>query len=90
MPTTRETCQQIFNDYQFHKQFDVIDLMALAYETGRFAAFGEAKEIAARTATRPEPTVMELADDMMDAINEYDRSAIVSNSNGYVMRRGER
>ena len=64
--------------------------MALAYENGRFAAFGEAKEIAARTTTRPEPTVMDLADDMMDAINEYDRSAIVSNSNGYVMRRGER
>ena len=90
MPTTREICTQIFNDHQFAKQFGTVELMQLAYEAGRFAAFGEAKAIAAKTTTKPEPTVMDLADEFMDAVNEYDRSAIVSNSNGYVMRKGER
>ncbi len=90
MPTSREICTQIFNDNQFNKQLGTIELMQLALEAGRFIALGEAKEIAARTVTRPEPTVMDLADEFMGYVSEYDRSAIVSNSNGHVVRRGER
>ena len=72
MPTSREICTQIFNDHQFAKQFGTVELMQLAYEAGRFAAFGEAKEISARTATHPS-TVMDIADELYELTGAYDR-----------------
>jgi hypothetical protein len=73
MPTSREICTQILNDYMHAKQFGTLDLMQLAYDTGRLAALGEAKEIAARTTTHPS-TVMDAAEEMMDLIGEYERT----------------
>ena len=91
MPTdnTREICTQIYNDYREVKHFGHVELMMLAYETGRLNAFKEAKELASKPVLR-DATVMGAAEDFMDAIREYDRESVVSNSNGYVMRRGER
>ena len=75
MPTSREICTQLFNDYEHSKQHGTIELMQLAYEAGRFAAFGEAKEMAARTATRPAhpSTVMDIADELYELTGAYDR-----------------
>ena len=94
MPTdnTREICTQIYNDYREVEHFDHVNLMMLAYHTARMNTLKEVQDVAAKTATRP-ATVMDAAEDFMDAIREYEqpsRSAVVSNSNGYVMRRGER
>jgi hypothetical protein len=72
MPTSREICTQILNDYMHAKQFGTLELMQLAYETGRLNAFGEAKEVAARTTTHPS-TVMDIADELNDLTGAYDR-----------------
>lgn len=72
MPTSREICTQIYNDYREVEHFDHVKLMMLAYETGRLNAFKESKELAARPVMR-DATVMGAAEDFMDAIREYER-----------------
>jgi hypothetical protein len=74
MPTSREICTQLFNDHQFNKQFSTIELMQLAYEAGRFAAFGEAKAIIASNPPKAHPsTVMDIADELYELTGAYDR-----------------
>lgn len=87
--TEREVCERIFNDYRLASHFQHVDLMILAYRQG---AKDEASRIAAlAVGTKPpkaDPSVTDLMDYMMESIRDYDRlnkSAVVSNSNGYVM-----
>lgn len=88
----REICEQIYNDYREASHFDHVALMMLAYRKGREQGLNEASELARRPVKR-EPTVMDLCADLMQQVEDYEsigkdrrpRSAVVSNSNGYVM-----
>ena len=87
----REICTQIFNDWREAEHYGHVELMMMAFRRGHAKGRIEAFEETLKTIRAPRPTtVMDEAEEMMDAIREWDRSAIVSNSNGHVVRRGER